>query len=306
MTAPGTASIFAAFRFPPEVTSVAIRWHLRYGLSYRDVEELLAGNWTYLYRAVDQHGQVIDVLLSTRRDLTAARRFFDRALRAGTVPVKVTTDRAPVYPRMLDELVPSALHTAGQHANNPIEADHGRLKPRLRPMRGLKRHRCARILAAGHAFVQNLRRGHYDIATEAPDRHGSAWPSTTSHSPSEPAQHPDHAGRWAGCHNATAPSRVVRDQVMVNGGRSPTMTQMTPEELDNQADARELINSEITSLARQAGSGQRLDTKAVLLVRYAGAAASFLATRHVQPILAALAYAAYGLCVTTGIIYLVH
>jgi len=97
------------------------------------------------------------------------------------------------------------------------------------------------------------------------------------------------------------------DQVMVNGGQSPTTTQMTPEELDNQADALELINSEITaSLARQAGSGQRLDTKAVLLVRYAGAAASFLATRHVQPILAALVYAPYGLCVTTGIIYLVH
>ena len=55
-----------------------------------------------------------------------------------------------------------------RYANNPIEADHGRLKARLRPMRGLKRHRSARILAAGHAFVQNLRRGHYDIATDSP------------------------------------------------------------------------------------------------------------------------------------------
>lgn len=72
---------------------------------------------------------------------------------------------------MLDELVPSALHTVERHANNPVEADHGRLKARLRPMRGLKRHRSARILAAGHAFVQNLRRGHYDIATETPRRH---------------------------------------------------------------------------------------------------------------------------------------
>jgi transposase-like protein len=60
---------------------------------------------------VDQHGQVIDVLLSQRRDLTAARRFFTRALRAGTVPAEVTTDRAPVYPRVLDELIPSALRT---------------------------------------------------------------------------------------------------------------------------------------------------------------------------------------------------
>ena len=68
-------------------------------------------------------------------------------------------------------LVPSALHTVKQYANNPIETDHGRPKARLRPMRGLKRHRSARILAAGHAFVQNLRRGHYDIATDVPDRH---------------------------------------------------------------------------------------------------------------------------------------
>ena len=66
-----------------------------------------------------------------------------RALRAGTVPAEVTTDRAPVYPRVLDELIPAALHTVEQHANNPIETDHGRLKARLRPMRSLKRHRSA-------------------------------------------------------------------------------------------------------------------------------------------------------------------
>jgi transposase-like protein len=88
----------------------------------------VAGQWAYLYRAVDQHGQVVDVLLSIRRDLVAARRFFTRALQAGTIPVEVTTDRAPVYPRVLDELIPSALHTVEQYANNPIEADHGRLK----------------------------------------------------------------------------------------------------------------------------------------------------------------------------------
>jgi IS6 family transposase len=110
-------------------------------------------------------------LLSAERDLAAARRFFARALRVGTVPVEVMTDRAPVYPRVLDELVPSALHTVEQHVSTPIEADHGKLKARLRPMRGLKRHRSGRVLAAGHAFVQNLRRGHYDIATETPNCH---------------------------------------------------------------------------------------------------------------------------------------
>jgi len=78
----------------------------------------VAGKWADIYRAVDQHGQVIDVLLSARRDLAAVRRFFIRALRAGTVPVEVTTDCARVYPRVLDGLVPSALHIVGQCANN--------------------------------------------------------------------------------------------------------------------------------------------------------------------------------------------
>jgi transposase, IS6 family len=131
----------------------------------------VAGRWTYLYRAVDQHGQVIDVLLSARRDLAAARRFFTRALRAGTIPAEVTTDRALACPRVLDELIPSALHTVERYANNPAENDHGRLKARLRPMRGLKRRRPARIISAGHAFVQNLRRGHYELAADVPARH---------------------------------------------------------------------------------------------------------------------------------------
>ena len=52
-------------------------------------------------------------------------------MRAGTIPVEVTTDRAPAYPRVLDELVPSALHVVERYANNPVESDHGRLKARL-------------------------------------------------------------------------------------------------------------------------------------------------------------------------------
>jgi transposase-like protein len=111
------------------------------------------------------------VLLSIRRDLAAARRFFTRALRAGTIQAEVTTDRAPAYPRIPGELIPSALHTVERYANDPVETDHGRLKARLRPMRGIKRHRSARMLATGHAFVQDLRRGHYELATDAAARH---------------------------------------------------------------------------------------------------------------------------------------
>jgi IS6 family transposase len=56
----------------------------------------------------------------------------------------------------------------GSDANNGVEADHGRLKAQLRPMRGLKQDRNARVVIGGHALVQNLRRGHYELAVEEP------------------------------------------------------------------------------------------------------------------------------------------
>ena len=62
---------------------------------------------------------------------------------------------------MIEDLLPAAVHDTRQYANNRVEADHGRLKARLRPMRGLKRTRTASVIVAGHAFTQNLRRGHY-------------------------------------------------------------------------------------------------------------------------------------------------
>jgi len=126
----------------------------------------VAGRWTYLYRAIDQCGQIIDVLVSERRDARAARAFVTRALTVGPAPDEVTTDRAPVYPRVLDELLPAARHVFERYANNVVEADHGRLKARLRPMRGMKTTRSLRTIAAGHAFAQNLRRGHYELTAQ--------------------------------------------------------------------------------------------------------------------------------------------
>ena len=70
----------------------------------------VGGRWTYLYRAVDQRGQVIDVLASTRRDAQAAQGFFTRAMTRGTGPVEVTTDRAPVFPRVIEDLAAGARH----------------------------------------------------------------------------------------------------------------------------------------------------------------------------------------------------
>jgi transposase-like protein len=196
------------------VIVLAVRWYLRFGLSYRDVEELLAergidvdhvtlyrwvhrftpllidaarpcrhrvsdrwfvdetyvkvaGKWRYVYRAIDQHGQIIDVYVSARRDTGSARRFFSSALRAHREPAEVVTDRAWTLRAAVEDLIPSAFHDTGKYANNRIETDHGRLKARLRPMRGLKTDRSSRVVIRGHAFMQNLRRGHYELGVDA-------------------------------------------------------------------------------------------------------------------------------------------
>jgi IS6 family transposase len=112
------------------------------------------------------------VFVSPRRDVRAARRFFERAISATTIrPCEVVTDRAPTYPMVLEELRPAAWHRTDRYANNHIEADHGRLKSRRRPMRGLKQDHNARVIIAGHAFMQNVRRGHDELAVEEPVTH---------------------------------------------------------------------------------------------------------------------------------------
>jgi transposase, IS6 family len=138
--APLPQSVFAGFRFPSDVIVLTVRWYLRFGLSYRDVEGLLterrievdhvtvyrwvvrfapllteaarpcrhavgdcwqvdesyvkvAGRWRYVYRAIDQFGQVVDVFVAPRRDAKEAHRF-ERAMGATKVtPVEVTTTR---------------------------------------------------------------------------------------------------------------------------------------------------------------------------------------------------------------------
>ena len=111
----------------------------------------VAGRWRYVYRAIDQYGQIIDVYVSARRDTQAARRFFTMALRDHGEPAEVVTNRAWTLRAVIDELMPAAFHNTEQYANNRIEADHGRLKARLRPMRGLKRDQSARVIVRGHA-----------------------------------------------------------------------------------------------------------------------------------------------------------
>jgi len=73
----------------------------------------------YLYRAIDQDGQVIDVMVSQKGDLAATRRFFTRAFAHGLRPTEVTTDRASAYLRVIKELIPAACHVTEQYAITP-------------------------------------------------------------------------------------------------------------------------------------------------------------------------------------------
>jgi IS6 family transposase len=181
-TGPVRSSMFAGFRFPPEVISVAVRWYLRCGLSYpgrggthgraphhrryrhhlpmgqRFTPEFIeaarssrhalgkrwfadetyvkaAGRWTYL--SGHRRAAVCAAGPRGRPPVLHLRAALGDCLCRGHY------GPGPAYPRVLDELIPSALHTVERYANNPVEADHGRLKARLRPMRDLKCHRSA-------------------------------------------------------------------------------------------------------------------------------------------------------------------
>ena len=153
---PGALQIDAAH---PCRHSVGDRWFV-------DETYVKVNVWRYVYRAVDQKGQVVDVFVFNRRDIDAARRFFSSSLTAYGEPVQVVTDKAPALTRAIDELIPAGFHNTGRYENNRCQANHDRLKSRLRPMSGLKTNRTASVVIRGHAFVQNVRRGHYELGVE--------------------------------------------------------------------------------------------------------------------------------------------
>jgi transposase, IS6 family len=128
----------------------------------------VAGQWRYVYRAIDQTGQVIDVFV-----LAAGRQRSSPVLPAGDRRDQGRARRGhhrqgAGLPGRAGGAAAAAWHRTEQYANNRVEADHGRLKARLRPMRGLKQDRSTRVLIAGHAFVQNVRRGHCELAVDEP------------------------------------------------------------------------------------------------------------------------------------------
>ncbi len=224
-----STSAFSNHGFHDDVIALAVRWYVRYRVSYADVVEWLAergltvdrstiyrwvqrflplfqdaarpdrhpvgnkwrvdetytrlnGHWTYLYRAIDQDGQVVDAYCSKRRNAAAAQAFFERALdETHVTPVQVTTDKAKCYPPALRTVLQAAEHRTSKYLNNGLERDHGHLKQRLYPMRGFKQAASADRLAHCHAFIQNLRSGFSKLTAVVPRplRLMTAWSQLT-------------------------------------------------------------------------------------------------------------------------------
>jgi transposase, IS6 family len=219
-----TGTPFSGHSFPPAVIDLAVRWYLRFRLSYADVVEWLAerfiqvdastvfdwvqkfaplyqdaakgyrhrvgsrwsvdetyvkvaGRWGYVYRAIDEHGQVVEVLFREHRDTEAATAFFRTALEnTGVTPHTVTTDKAAAYPPALAEVLPEIEHLTGKAVQQRIERDHQHLKGRLKVFRGCKTARGAQRFCQAHGFVRNLRQGFYQLGAVPRDANDAIRP----------------------------------------------------------------------------------------------------------------------------------
>jgi IS6 family transposase len=218
-------------QFEGESILWAVRWYCRYGISYRDLEQMIGergvsvdqstiyrwvqkyapeiekrlrwqwrrpqssswrvdetyvkvrGNWTYLYRALDKHGNTIDFYLSPTRNAKATKRFLGEALnglKAWEKPEIINTDQAPTYGIAIAELKAEGkcpaetVHPQVKYLNNVIEADHGKLKQLIRPVRGFKTLKTAYATIAGFEVMRALRKGQAAIFNLTSDICGEA------------------------------------------------------------------------------------------------------------------------------------
>ena len=150
------------------------RWCAKFGLEYvrrlkrqqgrlgdtwflDEVFVKINGERQYLWRAVDQDGDVIDILVQSRRNRRAAERFFRKLLKAqGKVPFRLVTDKLKSYSAALRTIMPSANHDTERYANNRAEVSHQPTRQRERQMRRFKSPRQAQLFLSVHGVVQNL------------------------------------------------------------------------------------------------------------------------------------------------------
>ena len=146
-------------KFGPRFACRLKRRHAGFGDTFYidEVFVKIDGKQHYLWRAVDQDGEVVDVFLQRRRDAKAARRFFKRLLKAHRdEPRKIVTDKLRSYSVARRELIPDTIHDTSQYANNRAELSHEPTRVRERGMRRFKSMRQAQRFLSVHATVYNL------------------------------------------------------------------------------------------------------------------------------------------------------
>ena len=160
-----------ALKLLPVLAAVFRRRKRSVGSSWRmdETDILVGGQWKYLYRAVDKLAQTVDFLLTARRDLAAARRFFERAIDQSGVPEQITIDKsgantAAVRGIIADSGAPIELHQC-KYLNNLVEQDHRAVKRRVRPMMGFKEFHSAARLIAGIDTMHMIKKGQLCCST---------------------------------------------------------------------------------------------------------------------------------------------
>jgi len=146
-------------KFGPKYATRLKRSHQGYGDTFfiDEVFIKMDGKQHYLWRAVDQDGEVVDVFLQKRRDGRAAKRFFKRLLKKhSNEPRKIVTDKLGSYRVAHRELIPDTTHDTSQYANNRAELSHQPTRVRERGMRRFKSIKQAQRFLSVHAAVGNL------------------------------------------------------------------------------------------------------------------------------------------------------
>jgi len=156
-----------AIRFLPLIEKVARKHKRPVGTSWRMDETYIKvkGVWKYLYRAVDKAGKTVDFLLTAKRDMAAAKRFFDKAMGANGEPDKVAMDKSGANKAAIDAIngnrdVPIVVRQV-KYLNNIVEQDHRAIKRVTRPMLNFKSFHAARSVLAGVELMHMIRKGEF-------------------------------------------------------------------------------------------------------------------------------------------------
>ena len=163
-----------AIRFLPLIEKMA-RKHKRLVCGSWRMDETyikVKGVWKYLYRAVDKQGKTIDFLLTAKRDMAAAKRFFDKAMAANGDPYKVAMDKSGANKAAIDAInagrdVPILVRQV-KYLNNIVEQDHRAIKRVTRPMLNFKSFRSAGSVIAGIELMHMIRKGQFDLDDASP------------------------------------------------------------------------------------------------------------------------------------------